>query len=155
MDTNTIQALVDPLGVKVVPLNFLPTESIENGAYIFNQDPAPLPGVHWCTLIIKTDSKTNYKTLFYSDSLGIPPLTKAIIDLININRPDELVFNKFRLQEPTANTCGAYSIMLLWHMHRGGSFIDFFNKFDPYDGKKNDQNIRIMLEDMRKSLKNV
>jgi len=154
MDTLTLQSILSPIAI-VCAIDQLP-DFIEKGYYCWNVLSSSTVGLHWNTIGVILDDVTKKRTLVYQDSLGVPPTQKKIIDLINNCQVDEIIINKYPLQESTADTCGIWCVMLIFHLNSGGKFSDFLKQFHPINLSANDIKIKklfAMREQNRKKYK--
>lgn len=134
MNTSEIELLVKGSGTSVLACDQLPTKKVTNNIYIVNTDEISKEGTHWIVLA-KLGS-----TLIFADSLGLPPLLCSFCKFINLNMNDgdTLKINRFPFQAETSKTCGMYSVLMAWHLHRGLAFEQFCQRYSSACPESND-----------------
>jgi hypothetical protein len=124
MDTDEIQRYVKDTKALVCASDQLPQHKIKSGIYISNTDELSKSGLHWVLLAV-LETK-----VIYFDTLAVPPLIEYFYKFLKCNVVGkELELNKNVIQSEQSSFCGAYCILLCWHLHEGGTFEEFCKQF--------------------------
>lgn len=128
MNSDQLRYLTSCFNGQVFALDEINDLKFQEDSYlIFNTDSGI--GEHWVSCCIKFDKKTKSNTIFYYDSLGLPPVLRTLVAFINNNINGELVFNKYPHQSANSSYCGLYCILFLSFMFRNKKFEEFLNLF--------------------------
>lgn len=94
-------------------------------AYIVNTDNSNQPGSHWLAIWL-----TSNNTVEYFDSYGLPPIYSDISEKL-FSITDHIIFNNFRLQDPTTVVCGHYCLLFCLLKARGCTLDSIIKVFRP------------------------
>lgn len=144
MNSEEIENLVKGSGTRVVAIDQLPKTPIKNDLFIVNTDEISKQGTHW-VVFCKLGPE-----LIYADPLGLPPMLKNLVSLINLNMKDgdSLKFNRYPFQDNQSSNCGLYCTLLVWHLHQGLSFENFCQRY----GSCVEANDRLLKNDWKRFL---
>lgn len=121
------------LVVGVFPSDEIPRDVHSRpAAYVFNTDPARLPGKHWIVVWFRNSSRAE----FY-DSLGRPPGSYGtnFVNFVTRNA-DTCVYNNVPVQSEDKDTCGYHVLFYLLAKCRGvdmSSIVDGLKGLDDPD----------------------
>lgn len=107
-----------------------PVEAIQ-GIYIINTAPSYTEGEHWCALIMHD------KFCEFFDSYGEHPISYNLLTSLNPGCR-KMIFNKKKVQGPTAQTCGHHCIYYVRERAKGKSVLTVLNKYSSHNFDKND-----------------
>jgi len=115
------EALMKKFG-GVLPIDKLPSKSIERSFFIINTDPALLPGEHWVCIFFPQESPPEF-----FDSLGRDPnyYSHNLAAFLG----GRYMYNTARVQAYYSSTCGLYCLYFLHHRIRGVNFVDILKTF--------------------------
>ena len=92
--------------------------------FIFNTDPAHLPGTHWVAMYV------NNNVPEFFDSIGKPPsYYHKSFEYLLVNRGPAYRYNSQRLQGRDSEMCGQYCVYYVWMRNRGYSMKEIVNSF--------------------------
>ena len=112
---------------------------IKNGAYVINLDEYADVGTHRIALYVKNNE------VIYFYNFGVQHVPEEIKRFIGHKNTKP---NIFRIQADNSIMCGYFCIGFIDFMFAGKSLINFTSLFSPYDFKKNDKNILIILNEL-------
>lgn len=110
-------------------------QNIVPGIYVFNTDPAFLPGTHWVAL-----SLDNSKIVNYFDSFGNKPFSQLETAIRNSGLSYR--FGDNQLQSNYSDVCGDYCILFAFFMSRGYS-LDYFLRLFSMNTSVNDVMVQL------------
>lgn len=152
MNNLQLEALVSCIGVKVVSLDKLPTKRLTSDAmFIYNVDPHPQPGLHWCAVCVFFDPNNMQQTqVIHFDGLGIPPVLPRVVQFVNSNYTGNLAVNNFPLQKADDTCCGELTVIFAHWLKRGRSYASFLKEYDAIES--NAQRVRHLFGPLRGAL---
>ena len=119
----------------------LPKNFSKPALFIVNTDPSYKPGEHWIGLCVELNGSGEY-----FDSFGLPPLNEFIINFLDANCPNGILYNPRTLQCLECISCGHYCIVYIKIRSIGKSFCDFMSLFTT-NTLKNELVIRKIVDD--------
>jgi len=128
--------------IGVYPIDKLP--KIINGTFsiIINTDPHYKNGQHWLAII-----KLEKGKCVYFDSYGKKPTNNLIVNFIDKNCNNNIIYNNQKLQSLYSNVCGYYCIIFLTFIKSGLTLNDFLIIFD-----KNTNYNDLLIEELFKTI---
>ena len=138
------------------PADAIPSFRKLPAAIIVNTDPSSLPGEHWVSVVLKSNSKA-----IYFDPLGFPPLVGEMQKYLTEHAANGIKYSAVTVQSPTNKTCGLWCAAFVNHYAAGGSLRDFVASYIGNIGKQlaiNDQMLvdaHLTQQSMRQQSKSV
>jgi hypothetical protein len=128
MDTSQINYLLSKYDcfMGTFPRDLLPKTKITKRpcAFIINTDDSLNPGQHWVALFLRKNG-----TAEYFDSFGFSIMHNDILNFLNRNKINNVIFNSNQLQSVSMSTCGAYCVLFVKYLCSNFQFCDFIEYF--------------------------
>lgn len=107
----------------VIPCDYLPKFPLVPAMFVVNTQDSSQPGLHWIAINCPADGGP----IEVFDSFGQVPENPHIKRFLKMYFHSQ--YSPFQIQNPFANTCGAYACLFLYYRAKGVSFKKFLSMF--------------------------